>query len=77
MSIPALRLADRPLANPFPRWLALHPRLLAIMALFGANVIWAGSAVASKATLAHVQPLTMTSARGGPSCGKRSPITTR
>ena len=36
---------------------------LAILALIGANVIWAGSATASKALLGQVPPLTMASLR--------------
>jgi drug/metabolite transporter (DMT)-like permease len=34
------------------------PRTLAVLALIGANIIWGASAVASKAVLAHVPPLT-------------------
>lgn len=63
MSIPALPMTDRAHARPLAWGFTLQPRLLAILALFSANVIWAGSAVASKATLAHMQPLTMTSLR--------------
>lgn len=34
-------------------------RTLAVLALLGANVIWGGSAVASKVVLAHVPPVTL------------------
>jgi drug/metabolite transporter (DMT)-like permease len=63
MSIPALRMSARASGRPGAHVLALEPRVLAILALFSANVIWAGSAVASKATLVHMQPLTMTTIR--------------
>jgi drug/metabolite transporter (DMT)-like permease len=56
-------MSDRTLFRAFPHGLELEPRFLAIIALFSANVIWAGSAVASKTALAHVQPLTLTSMR--------------
>jgi drug/metabolite transporter (DMT)-like permease len=35
------------------------PRTVAMLALVGANVIWGASAVASKAVLAHVPPVTL------------------
>ena len=35
------------------------PRTLAVLALVGANAIWGGSAVASKAVLSHLPPLTL------------------
>lgn len=46
---------------PFARWLAARPspRLLAVLALVGANVLWGGSAAASKLALAHIPPLTL------------------
>ncbi len=44
---------------------AIPPHALAIGALIAANVIWAGSAAASKAVLPDVPPLTMASARIG------------
>ncbi len=39
------------------------PRVLAVLALVGANVLWGGSAVASKALLEHVPPLTLAALR--------------
>lgn len=45
--------------------IAIPTHALAIGALITANVIWAGSAAASKAVLPHVPPLTMASARIG------------
>ncbi len=46
---------------PLARWLAARPspRLLAVLALVGANVLWGGSATASKVALAHIPPLTL------------------
>lgn len=44
---------------------AVPTHALAIGALIAANVIWAGSAAASKAVLPHVPPLTMASVRIG------------
>ena len=41
------------------------PRALAMLALAGANVIWGGSAVASKAALTHLPPLTLACLRVG------------
>src|SRR5688500_16691875 len=38
-------------------------RTLAVLALIGANVIWGGSAVASKTVLDHVPPMTLASLR--------------
>jgi drug/metabolite transporter (DMT)-like permease len=38
-------------------------RTLALLALFGANAIWGASAVASKAVLPHVPPLTLATLR--------------
>ena len=35
------------------------PTTLAVLALVGANVIWGASAVASKAALVHVPPVTL------------------
>lgn len=55
--------------SAFPAWLpslrplTVRPHTLAILAVIGANAIWAGSAVASKAALTHVPPLTMASIR--------------
>lgn len=46
-----------------PRTFNLRPRTLAMLALVSANIIWAASAVASKATLNHIPPLTMASLR--------------
>jgi drug/metabolite transporter (DMT)-like permease len=63
MSIPALRMIARVPELSLRHRREVQPRLFATLALFGANVIWAGSAVASKATLDHMHPLTMTSAR--------------
>lgn len=40
-----------------------RPSTLAILALISANVIWGGSAVASKVVLTHVPPLTLASLR--------------
>ncbi|MDF3018374.1 MAG: hypothetical protein K0R44_3599 [Thermomicrobiales bacterium] len=35
------------------------PQTLAVLALVGANIIWGASAVASKAVLIHVPPMTL------------------
>jgi drug/metabolite transporter (DMT)-like permease len=35
------------------------PRTMAVLALVGANIIWGASAVASKAAIAHVPPITL------------------
>ena len=43
--------------------IVVRPHALAILALIAANMIWAGSAVASKAVLLHVPPLTMATLR--------------
>jgi drug/metabolite transporter (DMT)-like permease len=43
----------------------LSRRALAVLALCGANLIWAGSPAASKAALAEVGPLTMGACRAG------------
>ena len=50
-----------PIAPAAAGWSAGRPpqRLLAVLALIGANAIWGTSAVASKAVLAHVPPLTL------------------
>lgn len=49
--------------SQLPFKLTPRPQTLAVLALVGANVIWGGSAVASKAILHHVPPLTLASLR--------------
>jgi drug/metabolite transporter (DMT)-like permease len=39
--------------------------MVSVLALTGANLIWAGSPAASKAALVHVEPLTLGAARAG------------
>lgn len=63
------RASATPLARGFHVDLHVRHRLptqaLALLALIGANVIWGGSAAASKAVLPMIPPLTMASARIG------------
>lgn len=50
------------LISPFANQVSVArpaPRTLAVMALVGANIIWGASAVASKAVLIHVPPVTL------------------
>jgi drug/metabolite transporter (DMT)-like permease len=57
-----------PLDPAFPRPRLIPgptPRVLAMVSLVGANVIWGGSAVASKAALTHLPPLTLACLRVG------------
>lgn len=56
LSIPLSALAGRPAARP-------APGTLAVLALVGANLVWGGSAVASKAALEHLPPLTLAALR--------------
>ena len=57
------RLSTSTAVLRLPRAVVVHPHALAILALITANMIWAGSAVASKAVLMHVPPLTMATLR--------------
>jgi drug/metabolite transporter (DMT)-like permease len=50
------------LISPIAIWVSVGrsgPRTLAVLALIGANIIWGASAVASKAVLIHVPPMTL------------------
>jgi drug/metabolite transporter (DMT)-like permease len=53
------------------------PRTLAVLALVGANMIWGASAVASKAVLVHVSPLTMACLRVAIALAVLLPLTAR
>lgn len=48
-----------PAFTPWPHTSIRSPRVLAVLALAAANAIWGGSAVASKAALTHLPPLTL------------------
>jgi drug/metabolite transporter (DMT)-like permease len=53
------------------------PRTLAVLALIAANVIWGASAVASKAVLIHVPPMTLACLRVGIAFAVLLPLTAR
>jgi drug/metabolite transporter (DMT)-like permease len=63
MVTPAVRLSLPAFWFRLPRPRASQPRTLAILALASANVLWAGSVVASKPTLSHMPPMTMAALR--------------
>ncbi len=63
MIAPAARLPRSASVSSLADALTPGPRTLAVLALVSANVIWGGSAVASKALLTNVPPLTLASLR--------------
>ncbi len=60
---PAVRLSLPALWIRLSLQRAFEPRMLAILALVSANVLWAGSVVASKPMLSHMPPMTMAALR--------------
>jgi drug/metabolite transporter (DMT)-like permease len=62
MAIPTPRSPSSPLVSR--RWtFHLTPGTTAVLALTGANILWGGSAAASKEALAHVPPMTLATLR--------------
>jgi drug/metabolite transporter (DMT)-like permease len=53
------------------------PQTLAVLALVGANIIWGASAVASKAVLIHVPPMTLACLRVAIACALLLPLAAR
>jgi drug/metabolite transporter (DMT)-like permease len=53
------------------------PQTLAVLALVGANIIWGASAVASKAVLIHVPPMTLACLRVAIACAVLLPLAAR